>query len=180
MSLTELWLPISGFPGYEVSNLGQVRSWWKGAGYRTKDINVKLKAPQIRQLRIYASGYVYVSMYKRDGVRKHRPIHRLVALAFIPNKKSKPQINHKNGVKIDNAVKNLEWVTVSENLKHAFRTGLTTPKKGEKHPLTKVTNKEADSILKDKRSYSKLAKKYNVSVSCIYRIKNKMWGHLWK
>ena len=70
-------------------------------------------------------GYHVVSLHLRPGVQKTYKVHRLVALAFIPNPENKPQINHKNGVKTDNAVDNLEWATASENAKHAYRTGLT-------------------------------------------------------
>ena len=68
-------------------------------------------------------------MYK-DGKRTVKPIHILVAEAFVPNPENKPEVNHKNGNKHDNNASNLEWVTHKENCEHAWKTGLTKPSRG--------------------------------------------------
>ena len=64
--------------------------------------------------------------------------HRLIASAFIPNPEAKPEVNHKNGVKMDNSENNLEWVTPAENMQHAIKTGLKTFKSGQEHHRTAI------------------------------------------
>ena len=71
-------------------------------------------------------GY-YMIKAKIDGKNKHLTVHRLVALAFIPNPDNKPQVNHINGIKTDNRVENLEWVTNMENHIHARDIIKTVP-----------------------------------------------------
>ena len=69
------------------------------------------------------SGYFRVELWQNGFGRKHL-VHRLVAEKFVPNPDGKPQVNHKDGNKINNCDENLEWVTQSENQIHAYRTGL--------------------------------------------------------
>lgn len=99
----EEWKAVSGYEGlYEVSNLGRVRS---------------IKRRKILSLSILKDGYCQVGLCKL-GERRYFLIHRLVAEAFVPNPASKPQVNHKDEDKSNNAASNLEWMTPKENINY--------------------------------------------------------------
>src|SRR5690349_9031584 len=106
----EIWKDIPGYEDlYQVSNIGRVKSFKRGK-------------EAVRVLSLKKSGYLYVCLC--NSINKHLRVNRLVALAFIPNPENKSDVNHKNGIKSDNRVENLEWNTPSENRQHAYRAGL--------------------------------------------------------
>ena len=111
---------------FEVSDYGNLRNVITGHNY-------KLTANK-------STGYncVCVSLGSRDNKKLLR-IHRLVAEAFIPSIEGKDYVNHIDGVKTNNTVDNLEWVTPSENTQHAYNNDLINLSKGENHPLSKLT-----------------------------------------
>ena len=74
---------------------------------------------------VQASGYLTIGIKESDGRHRTLSVHRLVAITWLPNPEGLPQINHKDGVKANCAVANLEWCTSSENISHAWRTGLS-------------------------------------------------------
>jgi hypothetical protein len=77
-----------------------------------------------------ATSEYLVANINTDGTkRKAHLINRLVAIAFVPNPENKPEVNHKDGIKRNNFYENLEWVTKTENMQHAWRTGLIKQKK---------------------------------------------------
>ena len=115
--MIEIYKPIVGYEGlYEVSNLGNVRN---------------LKTNIILKQKINKGGYMNVGLWKNG--KKTFLIHRLVAQAFIPNPDNKPEVNHKDEIKSNNCVYNLEWVTSKENANYGSRTErLSNKLKGRK------------------------------------------------
>jgi hypothetical protein len=106
-------------------------------------------------------------------------IHRLVAEAFIPNPDNKSQVNHINGIKTDNRVENLEWVTQSENIRHAIKIGIKKPSLGENNGASKLKVNQILEIRNSCLSSRKLALIYGVDKSIILDVKNKKtWKHV--
>jgi hypothetical protein len=129
----ELWKTININKDYEISTLGNVRITKNG---------------ECKYLNFYENHTKdYYKTINIDG--KSFKIHRLVAEAYIEkNIYIKTEVNHINGIKYDNRVDNLEWVTHKENVQHAFDTGLTTPLCGENHPNSRVTQDIVDYVFK--------------------------------
>ena len=99
-------------------------------------------------------------------------VHRLVAEQYVPNPDNKPQVNHKDGNKLNNNADNLEWVTNQENRTHAIKNGLHF--QGEKCSWSKLTKEDVDFIRKHAEYSSKeLAKMFGVSDSHIREIRRK-------
>lgn len=114
-SITSAARPIPGYEGlYVVTKNGVVYSLPRKS---SKKLNIMNPVDNMK------AGYLRVVLTK-DGRSKLWYIHRLVALAYIPNPENKPMVNHKNGNKMDNRLVNLEWVTCMENHTHAIEHGL--------------------------------------------------------
>lgn len=105
MNIIEKWKPVEGYENYEVSNLGRIKS----LNYHRTGIEKILKPGKTKK------GYLFVSLYK-DGKPKYLKVHRLVAIAFLPNPLGLSEINHLDEDKINNCVSNLEWTSRWDNM----------------------------------------------------------------
>jgi len=166
--MEEIWKPISDFPGYEVSNLGQVRSY-----HQTKP---KKEIPHILSSKCEGR-------YNRVTLCKNRicysfTVHRLILESFIGKRASGQQCRHLDGNRINNKLSNLVWGTTKENAMDKIRHG--TSNKGEKQNKHKLTDQE---VLEIRELYAQefptkiLAKQYNVQVNTICHVAN---GSIWK
>jgi len=110
--MKEIWKDIKGYEGhYRVSTEGRVRS------LKRKDNTGRNFKGRVLKL-IFRCGYFGVGLCKNGKVKTFY-VHRLVAISFISNSDNKSCINHKNGIKTDNRIENLEWCSQKENVKHA-------------------------------------------------------------
>lgn len=133
----EIWKEIPNFEGYyEASNKGKIRSMQRSVPNSEKGSRLS-KAKEIAQNSTTRSNYLYVQLWKHNKVHR-MSVHRMVALTFIPNPLSKSEVNHIDGNKINNLVDNLEWVTSSENKRHAFKIGL---RKNDAHVAKQIGTK---------------------------------------
>lgn len=161
----EIWMQtLNG--KYLISNLGRLKSITCNKATRYE--------PRILKQHINNCGYLMYNTRGSSG-QLQGYVHRLVAEAFIINESKKPCVNHKNGVKTDNRVENLEWVTYLENHNHSVNIGIQN-NNGELNGKSKLTSGIVKEILDSDISYPKLGKKYNVSQSVISDIKN---GYTW-
>jgi hypothetical protein len=143
--LKEVWKKIKGYDNYEISNLGRVKS----LNFKRTKKEVILKNTN------HSAGYLAVSLSK-NGKLTPFLIHRIVASEFLDNNLDLSDVNHINGIKTDNKLNNLEWVNHSDNLKHAFKTGL------HKETSNKIALNTQTGIFYT--SMSEAAKSINISI----------------
>lgn len=150
---------------YEVSSDGKVR----------RDGN--LLKPRLDRY-----GYEIVSLWV-DGICHTRKVHRLVAIAFIPNPLKLETVNHIDGIKSNNGASNLEWLSIGENHRHAFKIGLHSigenRKAGRKVRLTDRDIPIIREMIAAGIGNSEIGKAFGVSCGCIYSIRvGKSWTHI--
>lgn len=179
--MEEIWKPIDigEVAGqYEVSTLGRVKSL---ARFDTSGRWRKEKYLKPRKNKSSDKGYYLHVCLCNGSWQKNFKIHRLVAEAFIANPENKSDVNHKDGVKTNNIVSNLEWTTRSENCQHSCDTGLLVNVKGHEHGRQKLTEEQVRFIylnhLKGKPraafNANQLGREFNVNGRAILNIYRK-------
>lgn len=176
--MLETWKPVIGYEGiYEVSNLGRVKSLArvKSCGHPGSKQLTKERLMTIREDR---NGYKRVKLSK-DGKSKLITLHRIVAMSFVDNPLNKNEVNHIDGNKNNNIPSNLEWVTRSENVQHAFNKKLKLAIKGEVNNNAKLTEsdvKEIRELRKEGLTLRSIADKYKITAANVSEIVNyKTW-----
>lgn len=138
--MEEIWKDIKGYEGlYQISTYARVRSLGNG-----KSLNPIKNKAQILKGWINDAGYHIVDLHK-DGKRRHLRVHRLYAIAFIDNPNNLPEVNHKDGNKLNITINNLEWTTKVGNVIHAWENGLANTR-GEKNGRSKLTQLQINEI----------------------------------
>lgn len=175
--IMEYWKPVLGWPQYAVSSCGQIKRILPAKGATLN----RILQPVIH----HKTGYKYVSL-GHAGISRSYTVHRLVAKAFFGQPPTaKHECNHRNGNKLDNRIKNLEWVTHAENGMHSYKMGMTKSpplQRGEKSHLCTITTEIAQSILDAPTSWPSrqyLMQKFGLSRNLIYLIqRRRSWKHL--
>ena len=164
---SEEWRKVEDWP-YEVSDFGRVRRVGGGKGTRLGKPMVPFHNP---------NDYERVTLHV-DGRRSHVSVHSLVTAAFLGACPEGKERNHKDGDKRNNALSNLEYLTRSENLAHAYRIGLLCTK-GERNGASKLTESEVLEIRASTGKHRDIAMRYGICRSTVGMIKQrKLWSHL--
>ena len=181
--MKEIWEDIPNYEGlYQASNLGRIRSV-----DRYKEVIIKNQYGEYKRTKFFKSyilkqqtyiGYKCVQLHI-NGKYKWEKVHRLVAMAFVPNPENKPQVNHIDGNKSNNNVLNLEWCNQSYNTKHAYKNNLI------KHYKIEINQYDLEgNYIKTWESAKEIGKKLKIKNSQICRCcKNEnstAGGYYWK
>lgn len=176
----EIWKPVFEYEDYyEVSNFGRIKRKEKQIYSKSRNCYIK-KKERICEQPIH--NYKYVNLIVYGKKTKLATVHRLIAIAFIPNPENKPEVNHIDGNKLNNSLCNLEWVTRSENTLHAYKNNLIP--QGENHYNSKLTKSQVIDIFKRTHKGEKchdIAKEFNLNKETVTNIKfQKMWKSVTK
>ncbi len=173
----EIWKPVQGYEGlYEISSHGRLKSL-------ARIINPGRKRSRFKPEKIlkWCNSQGYLATYLSvDNGKKFVRAHVLMMQAFTPNPENKPEVNHKNGIRNDNRLDNLEWCTHSENIQHSYQVLKRVSQKGVNNGNCKLTEVDVLNIFQKRReggSFRGIAKVFNVSKTHIQHI---IHGKLWK
>jgi len=158
----EIWKDVVNYEdSYQVSNLGRVRTKdrWVNTGTSKRFLKSQILKGDVNRY-----GYINYRLWKNNKLL-NKLGHRLVAEHFLINLENKKEVNHKNGIKSDNRLENLEWSTRSENILHAFETGLEKPKTSV---ITREVFNNIEREILEGESKKKVLLKFNCSKRVYY------------
>lgn len=171
----EEWRDVVGWEGlYAVSSFGRVKSFDRVTGKARKQPG-RLLAQSTD-----GGGYPFVALYHKPR-KRYAKVHHLVCEAYIGPKPEGAVVNHKNGIKTDNRVENLEWVSSSANNRHAYRAGLRPYLRGVDGPTTKLTEAQVRYIraMRGTKTQRQLANELGVDKSTVQSAQvRRSWKHL--
>lgn len=127
--MDEIWRTIPGYAGlYEASNHGRIRTVLGKTTSNTRHEKRVWNQRILKPKGTAEGGGLRVNLWK-DGIQRDWLVHRLVAMTFIDMlEQPEPTVNHKDGNRLNNSIENLEWASLGDNIRHAFRTGLAHQK----------------------------------------------------
>ena len=169
------WRVIAARPNYEICRDGRVRRVAAGQG---------AVAGKFIKPRINTTGYPFVTLWADRKMRSFN-IHRLLAEAFLPRSPERTQVNHRNGIKTDNRLENLEWATPSENIQHAVRLGLfkgaPEVRRGEAAYHVKLSEEKVRRIRAmraEGQVWRVIAEEMGMSIPGVWHVVNSHWKHV--
>jgi HNH endonuclease/NUMOD4 motif len=169
----ERWLSVPGFPKYDVSNTGRVRSWQPMGGY-----GFIPDTPRLYRCKLNMDGYPSVALY-RDGVKKDFTVASLVLMAFVGPRPDPPfnQVCHRNDIPTDNRVENLYWGSVKQNAEDRIRNGRQP--NGGRINTAKLTEEDVRYVRRSSKSHAQLARELGTTGGAIWHIRaGRTWKHV--
>lgn len=179
--MKEVWKNINDYPYYLISNLGRIKS--KERFVKNGMGALILKKEKILKTSKH-NGYVYVNLYK-NKINKRISVHRLVAFAFLKVKHNKKEVNHIDGVRDNNIITNLEWVSREENQQHSWKIlKRISPNQGNKCCFSVLSEMKVFTIREWKKIFPLtsdkiISDKFKIHKTNVSRIRrNIFWKHL--
>lgn len=173
-ALLEKWRPVADFTGYEVSNMGRVRSWRGPGGKQIKPVT----EPKILKSPPNTKGYPVNVFLKPDGSRHTKTLHVVIATTFHGPCPAGHECSHLDGIRVNCRASNLAWEVHKRNMERTIDHG--TNGAGTRNGRAKLTAAQAEAVVPRRNtgeSLSSIAREYGVSVSTVWQIYH---GKNWK